>query len=728
MAFPNIYALQDKRWNNAGTIFNAINLDINNGAGGAASFAVSSRLLKFTNNGQEVFAIGYEPANPSAPAISITRDVGFPGTIQDTGFGQLGIGGANGTLLYVSASHVQSTSGVFSFGPVFGIPDLLLVRDAANIMAQRNGTNAQEFRIYETTDSPPTNYSRLKISYDPGSFCYLVLTQAAGTGTVRSLNLGCGNISADGQWQINSTAGHLFAKIDNTYDIGASGANRPRNIYAAGSFIANGTAVGKYVLSGSSVGGTSSGTGGTIYLAYNVVNNKQIMFGDPDYLSTSNPSFVRYIFVGGNNQIDASDGNANSALLNVGNASFGMGVAGPGGSSILICDAAAVLALRNTVTGATAQTFRIYNTADNGGTNPTNYERLSMGYDSGNTRFLIQVENGGTGAARPLSINAGNNALTMQTSSGDITLLALGGNNLKFYTNNTQRWSVNSSGNFITGTDNTVDIGASGGNRPRNLYVASQMQIWGNNLASSRGVMIGALGVADISMGFDIRVSWSTSNNPGSTQDVFLYRDAAVNTLGLGSGTSPMTFRIYNTTDQTGGNTAPTNYERLGINWATNVCTITTEAGGTGTVRGLNISGSYFSLGNVGGTTYLDSAQGFSIKVSGNATYLQSHSDGAINGSSNYIKSSDGNPIEFGTNNTARWTIDASGNLSGKTAATWFSQIAVTVASLPSAATATKGAHLFVSDATATTFNTTVAGGGGNNVPVFSDGTQWRIG
>jgi len=52
----------------------------------------------------------------------------------------------------------------------------------------------------------------------------------------------------------------------------------------------------------------------------------------------------------------------------------------------------------------------------------------------------------------------------------------------------------------------------------------------------------------------------------------------------------------------------------------------------------------------------------------------------------------------------------------------------VAVASLPSAVTAGAGASSFVSDATATTFASVVAGGGANPVPVYSDGTSWRIG
>jgi hypothetical protein len=57
-----------------------------------------------------------------------------------------------------------------------------------------------------------------------------------------------------------------------------------------------------------------------------------------------------------------------------------------------------------------------------------------------------------------------------------------------------------------------------------------------------------------------------------------------------------------------------------------------------------------------------------------------------------------------------------------------FKNIATTVASLPSASSAGAGARMFVTDANATTFASVVAGGGANGVPVYSDGTNWRIG
>ena len=50
------------------------------------------------------------------------------------------------------------------------------------------------------------------------------------------------------------------------------------------------------------------------------------------------------------------------------------------------------------------------------------------------------------------------------------------------------------------------------------------------------------------------------------------------------------------------------------------------------------------------------------------------------------------------------------------------------VANLPNAADSGSGARAFVSDATSPTFGATVVGGGAVKVPVYSDGTNWKVG
>jgi hypothetical protein len=51
-----------------------------------------------------------------------------------------------------------------------------------------------------------------------------------------------------------------------------------------------------------------------------------------------------------------------------------------------------------------------------------------------------------------------------------------------------------------------------------------------------------------------------------------------------------------------------------------------------------------------------------------------------------------------------------------------------TVATLPSAVDAGVGAKSFVTDSSVSTFGSTVASGGAIKVPVYSDGTDWKVG
>lgn len=56
------------------------------------------------------------------------------------------------------------------------------------------------------------------------------------------------------------------------------------------------------------------------------------------------------------------------------------------------------------------------------------------------------------------------------------------------------------------------------------------------------------------------------------------------------------------------------------------------------------------------------------------------------------------------------------------------SSTAYTVAALPSAVDYGVGAKTFVSDALGPVFASVVVGGGAVTVPVYSDGTNWRVG
>lgn len=120
--------------------------------------------------------------------------------------------------------------------------DVSLSRDAANTLAQRNGVNWQAFRIYSTyTDA--SNYERLEISQS-GTGWYIgngALGTGPGNRQITILAFGQLVFGSNGgaKWLINTT-GHLLANTDNSFDIGASGANRPRNLFLAGNITTGG--------------------------------------------------------------------------------------------------------------------------------------------------------------------------------------------------------------------------------------------------------------------------------------------------------------------------------------------------------------------------------------------------------------------------------------------------------------------------------------------------------
>jgi Pectate lyase superfamily protein len=118
--------------------------------------------------------------------------------------------------------------------PTIQVIDTALARDAGDTLAQRRGTVPQAFRIYNTyTDA--SNYARLAFNANAGN--YQIASEQAGTGTAASLTLSATgsagiNFATNGatRWSVQTT-GHITAATDNTYDIGASGANRPRTGY-----------------------------------------------------------------------------------------------------------------------------------------------------------------------------------------------------------------------------------------------------------------------------------------------------------------------------------------------------------------------------------------------------------------------------------------------------------------------------------------------------------------
>ena len=188
--------------------------------------------------------------NALADALTINGDqtVQFASTIA--------LGGSSGATLfkqnasnYIEAGTgfsmqagnsmgVAMMNGLFNVGPqayygwngtnAVSTADVRLYRDAANTLALRNGANAQAFRVYNTTDGTNSEYASLTYVSNVARW----QSEKSGTGTVRNMEIIRGTTS---HWTFNSAGNtfgaHLLAGTDNTYDIGASGATRPRDLF-----------------------------------------------------------------------------------------------------------------------------------------------------------------------------------------------------------------------------------------------------------------------------------------------------------------------------------------------------------------------------------------------------------------------------------------------------------------------------------------------------------------
>lgn len=187
--------------------------------------------------------------------------------------------------------------------------------------------------------------------------------------------------------------------------------------------------------------------------------------------------------------------------------------------------------------------------------------------------------------------------------------------------------------------------------------------------------------------------AFGSAGNFTSAADVYLLRDAA-GTLALRNSTTAQTFNIYNTY------TDASNYGTLRFGFSGSQGRISVAAAGTAGVDELAFS------------TYAFSAIKFYLNAFGTNVWT-------INGSGNFFA---------GTDNT--YDIGASAaNRPKNIYVAGYENVGVrTFASLPTAASAGNGSRMYVTDATALVFGTTVASGGSVNGPIYSDGTQWRAG
>lgn len=205
----NILALT-ATWNDAADTFTGIDLNVTDTASGVSSLLMSLRV-------------------GGVPRLQIRKD-GMLAVTNDLRTGTSIWGTSNSSRLLLGASA-----------------DVILLRESANILAQNNGVNAQVLRIYNTyTDA--SNYERGVFDWTTAANVLTIGTQAAGTGSTRNVQFVRGGLLYA---QLSSAGVTLSQALvwatDSALDIGASGANRPRNGYFGGTVIAQGQVSGAYL-------------------------------------------------------------------------------------------------------------------------------------------------------------------------------------------------------------------------------------------------------------------------------------------------------------------------------------------------------------------------------------------------------------------------------------------------------------------------------------------------
>lgn len=240
-------------WNAGGVTFTGLKFNVTDTASAAASLLLDLQVggtTKFNVNKTGVLSVNGGTLTYSAtsgpgaqPGVSVSSAsagyayslaYGFSDTNRYSGMGNVQAGGQG--LYIASTGALMWSSSVVGSGTI----DTFLYRDAANILAQRNSTNAQAFRLYNTyTDA--SNYERLNVAW--GSNIIDIAAAALGTGSQRQLRVDGSqfHVRTGGttRWYWDGS-GHFLAATDNTYDIGASGATRPRNVYVANSIVNDG--------------------------------------------------------------------------------------------------------------------------------------------------------------------------------------------------------------------------------------------------------------------------------------------------------------------------------------------------------------------------------------------------------------------------------------------------------------------------------------------------------
>lgn len=180
-------------WNNAGTTFTGIKLNVTDTASASGSLLMDLQVG------------GTSAAKISKGSVLTLRAGGFDSTLTPS-FGNITFGG--------EARAPTGDFGVLRIGQYVSGSGVFLERDAADVLAQRRSTNVQAFRLYRTfTDASNLAYTAAKQDATTG---YILDSVNAGTGT-EPTNLLDLQLNGSSKFKVDKSGNTTFAASSSVY-------------------------------------------------------------------------------------------------------------------------------------------------------------------------------------------------------------------------------------------------------------------------------------------------------------------------------------------------------------------------------------------------------------------------------------------------------------------------------------------------------------------------------
>ena len=217
----------EQTWNTTGTP-TAIKLNVTDTLSNASSSLMDLQVsgisrFKITKAG----AIDFGPSNLAYQRSVINNGAGqlaifARGDVPTQGYAAAGLyNGVTAGLFLGNIGGLQWSNGSFADG---GSYDLTLVRDSAHVLAQRNGINPQESRIYGTYTNS-THFERLNLKYNATSSTFQIGTEKGiVSGLARAMELQTDGatrmaLATDGKIGIGTTSPtnllHIYSEVGN---------------------------------------------------------------------------------------------------------------------------------------------------------------------------------------------------------------------------------------------------------------------------------------------------------------------------------------------------------------------------------------------------------------------------------------------------------------------------------------------------------------------------------